>query len=169
MNRFQRRAFALLLVGALLCLGTADPQPAAGQTAAPSPNPVPVVSQPGQHHTWTTYSHVGSEEIQLVQKYAKSTSDEEKKELKKKLTDLLVQQFDNHQQQQQKELDELEKQIKQLRETLKKRQDAKNSIVERRLEQLVHEADGLGWTAPHGNSGYNSRIYQNNFVSPQSK
>jgi hypothetical protein len=89
-----------------------------------------------------------SQSAQLAQQYVKATKEEDKREIRKKLGDLLGQQFDQHTQQQQKELEELERQITQLRAVLKKRQDAKGTIVERRLEQLIQDAEGLGWTAP---------------------
>src|SRR5207253_11427597 len=73
-----------------------------------------------------------------------------KKDLRKKLADVLAQEFDQHLKQQQKELEALEKQIADLRALLKKRVEAKTTIVERRLEQLVQEAEGLGWTGPAG-------------------
>ena len=47
---------------------------------------------------------------------------------------------------------ELEKQVAKLKAVLKRRKDVKENIVERRLEQLVQEADGLGWNAPGGRS-----------------
>jgi hypothetical protein len=36
---------------------------------------------------------------------------------------------------------------------MKKRADAQKSIVEKHLDQLLREADGLGWTPPGGASG----------------
>lgn len=85
---------------------------------------------------------------QLAQQYVKATKEDEKKEIRKKLTDLLSQQFDQRLQQQQKEVDDLEKQIAALKEVLKKRTAAKTTIVERRIDQLVQEAEGLGWNNP---------------------
>jgi hypothetical protein len=89
-----------------------------------------------------------SQSAQLAHQYVKAAKEEDKKEIRKKLVDLLNQQFDLHIQQQQKELEELEKQIAELKAVLKKRMDAKTTIVERRIDQLVQEADGLGWTSP---------------------
>jgi hypothetical protein len=86
---------------------------------------------------------------QLAQQYVKAEKEDQKKDIRKKLVDVLSQEFDHHSQQQQKELEELEKQIASLRAVLKKRVDAKATIVERRVEQLVQDAEGLGWNAPH--------------------
>jgi len=48
-------------------------------------------------------------------------------------------------QSQQAELEELEKHVADLKALLKKRKDSRETIVERRLEQLIQEAEGLGW------------------------
>jgi hypothetical protein len=87
---------------------------------------------------------------QLVHEYVKAEKEEEKKEIRKKLAEALGKQFDAHMDQQQKELADLEKQIANLRTTLKKRQDAKSDIIERRMDQLIRDAEGLGWTVPGG-------------------
>jgi len=86
--------------------------------------------------------------VTLAKQYAKAEKDDEKKEIRKKLSEVLAKQFDQHVQQQQKELEDLEKQIASLRNTVKKRVDAKTAIVDFRLEQLIKEADGMGWNVP---------------------
>lgn len=58
---------------------------------------------------------------------------------------LLEQQFDLHQQRRLKEIVELEKQGQALRDSVKKRADAKSKIIERRLNELFSGADGLTW------------------------
>jgi hypothetical protein len=125
-----------------------------GQQRSPVPVPpdtaVPV-TQPGLTYYMMTpggFSSYQPQATQLAQQYAKATKEDEKKDIRKKLTDVLAQQFDQHAQEQQKELEELEKQIVNLKALLKKRQDAKSSIVERRLEQLIQDVEGLGWNAP---------------------
>jgi hypothetical protein len=85
---------------------------------------------------------------QIAQQYAKATKEDEKKEIRKKLLDALGQQFDKLAEQQQKELDDLEKQVAALRALLKKRHDARETIIDRRLEQVIQEAEGLGWGVP---------------------
>jgi hypothetical protein len=85
---------------------------------------------------------------QLAQQYVKAEGEEKKREIRKELADVLSQQFDLHIKQQQKEVDDLEKQIARLKSVLRKRLDAKSTIVERRLEQMVQDAEGLGWNAP---------------------
>jgi hypothetical protein len=89
---------------------------------------------------------------QLAKQYVDSKKEDEKREIRKKLTDVLTQQFDQQIQEQQKELEDLEKQIASLKAVLTKRKEAKSTIVERRIEQLIQDAEGLGWNAP-GSSG----------------
>jgi hypothetical protein len=112
-----------------------------------------------QYTQSTPYQFVQSESTGLAQQHVKADKEDQKKEIRKKLADALSQQFDVHIKKQQKELEDLEKQVGKLREVLKKRVDAKATIVERRVEQLVQEAEGLGWSAPSSRP--------RTFVSPQ--
>jgi hypothetical protein len=123
----------------LTCTTTTAQQP--GQSAPPGSWPTGIT-------TWDSVYGVQNEAAKLAKDFTKSTKPDEKQEIRKKLSDLLTKQFDTNVQHQQKELEELEKQIADLRTLLKKRQDAKSTIVERRLEQLIQDAEGLGWTAP---------------------
>lgn len=92
----------------------------------------------------------------LAHQYVKADKDEEKKEIRKKLADVLAKQFDTQVEKQQKELADLEKQIASLKALLKKRTDAKTTIIERRMDQLIQDAEGLGWTP----GGSNVPLYQ---------
>jgi hypothetical protein len=85
---------------------------------------------------------------QLAQQYVKAEGEFKKRDIRAKLSTMLGQQFDAHTKQQQKELEDLEKQISHLRTLIRKRQDARGTIIERRIDQLVLEAEGLGWSAP---------------------
>jgi mevalonate kinase len=138
MNSIRTWGLVILFVGtfsgAVLFAQQAVPPP-----AFPTPPAVGYYIAPYGAHSQTS---------ELAQQYVKTTKDEDKKEIRKKLVDLLNQQFDQQIQQQEKEMEELEKQIADLKALLKKRQGAKTTIVERRIEQLVQEAEGLGWTAP---------------------
>jgi hypothetical protein len=130
-----------------------------GQDPEPAPTPpevpdmgylkmIPEVAKWGafaEHSDHVKWMQLRSEARSLAQKYAKSDKEGEKKELRKKLAEALSQQFDLHMEQQQKELEKLEKQISDLRALMEKRQEAKNAIVERRIEQLAQEAQGMGW------------------------
>lgn len=97
------------------------------------------------------YSYAGQvRSSQLALKFVKAEKASEKDEAKKQLVEELAKEFDEHLKQQQKEIEDLDKQLATLKATLKKRQDNKTTIVDRRFEQLIQEADGLGWNAPRG-------------------
>jgi hypothetical protein len=111
---------------------------------------MPLISDPGGNYAyWPQAAQPNKPQAnQLAQQYVNAKTEDEKKEAQKKLSEMLGKQFDQHVQQQQKELEDLEKQIASLRTLLKKRMDAKTTIVDRRFEQLVQEAQGLGWPGP---------------------
>lgn len=126
----------------------------------PTPVPAPATAPPpfypqsggGYFAPGSSWLQQGgqSDSHRLAQKYLKAENKAEKNKLEQDLLESLSKQFDQHMDQQKKELADLEKQIEDLKATLKKRQDAKDSIVKRRAEQLIHEAEGLGWNTPGG-------------------
>jgi hypothetical protein len=145
----------ILSLSCLVALGLAAAAVIAQQPAA---YPVPLLApdQPGIVGTTYTTQTQQSQPTQLAQKYVKAEKEEEKKELRKKLMEMLNKQFDQHVEQQQKEVEHLEKQIADLKAVLKKRVESKTAIVDRRFEQLLQDAQGLGWTAPSGNRNQNA-------------
>jgi hypothetical protein len=94
------------------------------------------------------------ESTQLAQQYVKAEKEGDKDEIRKKLEDAVNKQFNAHMEQQEKELKELENQLEHLRSVLRKRQEQKDRIVRRRIEQLINEAEGLGWTGPGGGNDF---------------
>jgi hypothetical protein len=138
MNLVNKLALALVLAGALACVAiSAPPQ-----------------NQPSGTPWWHGTAFTPDQDpAHLAKQYVDSKKEDERREVRKKLTDVLTQQFDQQIQHQQKELEDLEKQIANLRSVLKKRVDAKSAIVERRIEQLLQDAEGLGWNAPGSPGG----------------
>jgi hypothetical protein len=139
--------FAGMLVGASVFARQAPSTTVPTAEKAPAVAPVNVFQGAGGTIGYPTMPPATGDS-QLAREYVKADKEDAKKDIRKKLTDSLAKQFDQHLSQQQKELDDLEKQIANLKDVVKKRQAAKNDIVERRLEQLIREAEGLGWTAP---------------------
>jgi hypothetical protein len=96
----------------------------------------------------------------LVAQYAATEDDEQRGGIKTLLAELLAQQFSVQQQLRERELARVEARVKKLRELTQKRREAQQTIVEQRLDQLLREADGLGWTppgaAPQGDPGANN-------------
>lgn len=74
-------------------------------------------------------------------------------EAKEQLRSALEEIFSLRQQAHDREITELEEQVKQLREQLERRREKWEEIIGFRVEQLLREAEGLGWGAEPG-SGY---------------
>jgi hypothetical protein len=150
MNAVRTLILVVALLGGLGWVAVSEGQqpssPPANFTPAPASKAGTVIY--GFPQAGSYARNVSQETVQLAQQYVKATKEDEKKEIRKKLTDVLSQQFDQRLQQQQKEIDDLEKQIASLKEVLKKRTAAKATIVERRIDALVQEAEGLGWNNP---------------------
>jgi hypothetical protein len=130
------------------------PPPAAGGVAG-----LPGASGFETMTLWDQKINAHHRASELARGYVKAEKESEKREIRQKLTDVLNEQFDEHMQHQQKELEDLEKQIAELRAVLKKRSAAKAAIVDRRIEQMIQDADGMGWTAPGSPHGYYSQSY----------
>ncbi len=142
-------ALLVLIAGILVMRGEAPD--AVGQSAVPV---TPGVN-PGFKPEAYGVPNPQSSATQLAKQYAKATKEEDKKEIKKQLSDLVTKEFDQLAQRQQAELEVLEKQVADLKTVLKKRKESKDSIVERRLEQLILDAEGLGWGSPkHSDPSY---------------
>ncbi len=65
----------------------------------------------------------------------------------------------------------LEARIKKVRELMQRRSAERQTIVEKRADQLLREADGLGWAPPQGIKGqqsapYNYRVGAETFYTP---
>jgi polyhydroxyalkanoate synthesis regulator phasin len=80
----------------------------------------------------------------LVKKLAKAEG-ESRDKIKAKLSETLDQQFDIRQKRHEDELKALEDQVKKLRDMVQKRKDNRREIIGKRFEQLVRDAEGLGW------------------------
>jgi hypothetical protein len=66
-------------------------------------------------------------------------------ELKGKLRDALVRQFDAQQKRRSLEITSIEERLGKFKDTLKKRDAAKDTIINKRLDQLTGVGDDLGW------------------------
>ena len=86
----------------------------------------------------------------LVAKYAETETAAERKEIAAALRNTLTKQFDAQRQRREIELRRIEEHLRKLREQAKKRDDARETIIDRRREQLLNEAEGLGWAPATG-------------------
>lgn len=121
--------------------GTAFPTPSLMQSGAvQSGNMLPYWSNRAQREE-LELAHKSQE---LVKQLAKAEGDKKDK-IKDQLTDTLGKQFDARQKRHDGEIKALEAQVKKLKELVQKRQENRREIISKRLEQLVREAEGLGW------------------------
>ena len=98
---------------------------------------------------------------ELLAQYAAADAPDDQRQLKDQLRDTLAKQFDVQRQRRELELTRIEERVQKLRDQIKKRNDARETIIDRRFEQLIDEADGLGWGQPttvstRGKSGVGS-------------
>jgi hypothetical protein len=108
----------------------------------------PLVSLPG----YTAHAKSAAEEQQLAHRANELArqlrdvkTDIDKDKLKALLTETLERQFDLRQKRHTTEIENLEAQVKKLKELVQKRQEARRDIINKRLDQLKSEAEGLGW------------------------
>jgi hypothetical protein len=150
-------ALTLCAVGVLALAVTAQPPapvaPPAPAAATGFGNSFGYTFSPDPH-VWSMHVNTQNQANELAKQYLKAETESDKREIRQKLTKVLDQMFDEHMTQQQKELENLEKQIADLRSLMKKRANAKSTIVDRRIDQLIQDADGLGWNASGNNHSF---------------
>ena len=165
MSRIQKTRFTLALISAV-CLSAVTMKSARSQLppgSSPSASvggPYPgAMSMPagsgfgsadagmGMGPAQTEEIRYAQEAFALLQQYAAESSDESKTDIKNRLRITLKNQFRLQHMRRDEELKSIEKRLAELRQKLEKRAEAINTIVDRRLEQLVSDVDGLGWGA----------------------
>jgi hypothetical protein len=95
-------------------------------------------------------AQVEQETAVLIAEYSRSEDEPQRTKTKAKLAATLEKQFDLQQKRRDLEVARIEAQLKKLRDIMRKRGESRQSIIDKRLDQLLREADGLGWTPPHG-------------------
>lgn len=115
-------------------------EPSAGQPAANAAN-----FENGRPAA--TEANLARQSSLLLARYAQSDANE-RPQLKTKLRESLGQEFDQQQRAREHEISLIEERLKKLRDQLNKRAQARETIVGRRLEQLLDDADGIGWGGP---------------------
>lgn len=78
-------------------------------------------------------------------RYEHSSSENEKQKITTDLKSVLNQLFDMKEKSRSLEVEMLEKELKQLKESLKVRKQSKNEIINRRLNELIGKGDYLDW------------------------
>jgi hypothetical protein len=117
-------------------------------TGAPNPPQVPQSPARPAVAWYTVSADLGPrthEAKKLAETYAHESSESARVTIRKQLTALLMEQFDDRQKRHQDEIKQLEAQIKKLKDLIDKRQENREDIISRRLDQMLKEAQGLGW------------------------
>jgi len=81
----------------------------------------------------------------MARKLGEAKSESERSQIKTELTDLLEKQFGLRQKRHQEEIAALEAKVKKLKELVEKRQENRREIIAKRLDQILSNAEGLGW------------------------
>ena len=81
----------------------------------------------------------------LIGKLKSITDEKEKADASKALRDALTKQFDAQQKRRAHEISKIEERLGKLKDTMKKRESAKDTIIGRRLDELTGVTDDLGW------------------------
>ena len=81
----------------------------------------------------------------LAKKLGEVKSDPDRAKIKEELSQVLAKQFDLRQKRHLDEIKALEDKVKKLKELVDKRQENRREIVSKRLEQILSDAEGLGW------------------------
>jgi hypothetical protein len=114
---------------------------------------VPVESDPETGKLAEAENELAHNADEILSQYVAAEKADDQKRLKSDLRDMLVKQFDVQRQRRELELSRIEERVQKLRDQIKKRNDARETIIDRRLEQLTNEAEGLGWGQPAGPVG----------------
>lgn len=91
------------------------------------------------------------QEVQsLARQLADGGDEKQRAELKDKLAAALEKQFDAQQKLREQEVSQIEARVRKLRDLIHKRTDSRRKIIDNRLEQLLNDAEGLGWSSAAG-------------------
>lgn len=98
---------------------------------------------------------LGAEAQKIASQLRSPNLDEEdEKDIKAKLQDLVAKQFRHRQDKRKKELDQLKKQVADLEKGLEDREQKQKEIIDRRVAELLGQSDPLGWDYQGKSSGF---------------
>ena len=96
-----------------------------------------------------------TQEISELSKQLRTATGDQKKALRKSLTDAVGKLFDLRHAAQAKQVEKLESELAEAKELLKKRSERKDEIVDRRIAELLQSADDLAWNREIANPATN--------------
>jgi hypothetical protein len=116
--------------------------PSAG--IAPAGMPGGVGLGPG-HPGPITSDRLSTETDQLARQLGEAKTDADREAIKGKMVQVLEKQFDQRRRRHEAEIEALEAQVRKLKDLVRVRNENRSEIVSRRLEQILSDAQGLGW------------------------
>jgi hypothetical protein len=106
-----------------------------------------------------TEATLAAESADILARFGETDNAADRKKISAELRESLAKQFDVQRKRRELELGRIEEQVRKLRDQLKKRTDARETIIDRRFDQLINEVEGLGWTPPAGATGAKGSPY----------
>ncbi|MGH7134861.1 MAG: hypothetical protein ACREHD_03925 [Pirellulales bacterium] len=109
--------------------------------------PVASAADPETHALTAQDQQLEAEVQSLARQLTDDDNDQQRTELKQKLSAALEKQFDAQQKLRELEISRIEARVQKLRDLVRKRTDARRKIIDNRYEQLLNDAEGLGWNS----------------------
>jgi hypothetical protein len=104
-----------------------------------------VGDHPERHQLAMQESSLEQQANEIRHRLESASNDTQRSEARTKLAENLGKQFDLRQKRHGLEIEALEAQVKKLKELVQKRQESRAEIISRRVDQVLREAEGLGW------------------------
>lgn len=102
-------------------------------------------SDPEKYERYKKMQFLEQEAKALAKTYQQKESDKDRKEIRKKLREILVDLFDYREQKREEEIVRLDEKLQELRKVLDERKKNKDAIVDRRLKELLGDMEHLAW------------------------
>jgi hypothetical protein len=149
----QRAILIVLSFGMFAPVASAQPGPADQPAIEATYGELPYAmgGQPTQVH------QIDPRQTQkLIERWKNSKESDEREKLQTELRGQLKREFAARLAVHEREIKQLEEKVRQLRERLALRREKQDEIVDHRLQQILREAQGLGWGSDgvHGNAIY---------------
>ena len=138
------------------------------QNAVPYGYPLPPASADPETVELTKGYQAKQVEInKLLATLAKTKSDKEKESLREDIVKATAEQFDLRQQVREREIEQLRKRLSEVESTVKKRNELKDEIVNKRVADLLREPDQLSWEPLAGGGVIERQVVRQYGVPPQ--
>jgi hypothetical protein len=125
---------------------------AAGGAGMMGPMAMAIDDDPEMAELAQAEAALANESEEMLGRFAETENAADRKQLAAELRQTLAKQFDVQRKRRELELSRIEERVRKLRDQIKKRDDARETIIDRRLDLLINDADGLGWSPPASSS-----------------